>query len=1391
MALKYYMAVILFILSAHNSRASEDQYKFTRVDISDGLSHNQVNCMIKDSKGFVWLGTKSGLNRYDGYNFKIFKHNPDDSLTIPDNFVDYLFEDHEGLIWVRTRQGFAIYDPVKETFTSHHRVYGINPSLPGYSITSLMHDRQGNTWMVSSNSGLYKYSPQLDSLIHIISNPLDSTSLISNSLSVIADDPEGYIWIIHHNGIIEKMYTANANVILRSYDLYRYLREKPQTFELYIDRDGDLWIYSTSDANGVFYFNTENLSLHHLNQNSSPYRLNNNIVMDVIQDEEGLIWIGTDHGGINLLNKENFTISYILHNPDDQRSLSQNSVISLYRDNNNIIWVGTFKGGVNYYHENLLKFSLFKHQPSNPNSLGFNDVNCFLEDYKGNIWIGTNGGGLDYYNRSSNTFTTFVHDPEDPHSISNDVIVSLCQDHTGRLWIGTFYGGLNYFDGERFYSYTHIAGDPESISDNRIWEIFEDSENNLWIGTLGGGLELFDRRTNTFKHYNAGEPNSVNSEFVIDIIEDKEENLWIATANGLDKMDKQTGRFTHYIRINNDTSSISNNNVIILLLDSRGQLWLGTRDGLNLYNKASDNFIVFRQSDGLPDNTISGIVEDNSGNLWLSTINGLSNLIIKEDSLTGRHTYTFKNYDESDGLQGKEFNEKSVYKTTRGELLFGGSNGFNMFYPENIKMNKIKPKVVITDFQLFNKRLETGSKINGRILLDQSISYTRELVLKHNEDMFSIEFAALSYLHPGKNRYKFMLEGFNKSWISASDDQRTATYTNLDPGEYIFHVKASNNDGVWNHDATTLKITVRPPFWLTPWAIGIYIILILGALLLLRHLIQERERLKFHTQQEKQKSQRMHELDMMKIRFFTNISHEFRTPLTLILNPLEKLIATNTVPDNKQYLMLIQRNARRLLTLVNQLLDFRRMDVQKFSLNPSMGNIIEFLKDVTFSFIDLADKKNIQLTFYSEVEEFFTLFDHDKLEKILFNLLSNAFKFTNEKGKIAVKVKFPDSVPDIHKQKIQVVDKQKLLEIRVIDTGIGISGEKHDLIFERFFQNEPTGNILNQGSGIGLSLTNEFVKIHSGSITVESESGKGSCFSVLLPLDEITSRQEAADRLAERRKPEQNIVIRDTIDYPDSPKGNKNKPALLLVEDNEDFRFYLKDNLKHKYTIQESSNGTEAWQQSIAYIPDLIISDVMMPGMDGIELCRKLKSDKRTSHIPVILLTARTSDQQKVEGFETGADDYVTKPFNFEILESRIRNLIARRDAIRKAFNRHIEIKPGEISITSIDEKLIQKALDVVEKNISNSEFSVEELSRELGMSRVHLYKKLLSLTGRSPIEFIRIMRLKRAAQLLEKSQMTVSEVAYEVGFNDPKYFSKYFKTEFKILPSQYNSRKK
>lgn len=1369
---KFFFVLCCWLLFRGVTHAQDQQYKFSHISIDDGLSDSRAKCFLKDQKGFIWIGTLFGLNRYDGYALKTLINNPKDTASLQENDVDRLYEDHTGKIWITTHASQNVYDPRTETIIRNTDKLLDNYGIPHGFLNGIVKGYDNRYWYLHKTKGLFKQSSGSKNTVWF-GHTSDTLSIDDSEITGASEDGSGGIWVTHRNGIFERIDVLTGRVLYRNHWLSKSYGKSLLDYDLLIDSDGDIWIYGRNDDAGVFCFDKTGVLRNHLLTTSHGLALTSNIVRGVVQDDQGKIWIATDGGGINILDKRKNSIQYIHRTEEDEQSLSQNSIGALFKDRDGFIWIGTFKKGVNIYHENLIRFKLYQHHPSDQSSLPYNDINVFAEDDKGNIWIGTNGGGLIYFDRTNHKFTRFRHDPANDNSVSSDVIVSLFFDRNKRLWIGTYYEGLNLYDGKHFTHYRHSARDTTSIGDNHIWEVYEDSQQRIWIGTLGYGVDLMEKPSGRFKHFNRYlDPHSVHAAYVPTILEDSDNNVWFGTGYGLNVLPKGSTEFKQYLNNLANPSSLSNNSVVSLLEDSRKNLWIGTMDGLNLFDKTSGTFKIFTTEEGLPHNTVWTVKEDNKGNLWIGTSNGLSNLILTWGKNNRIEHYQFRNFGQADGLQGKQFNEGAALKLRSGEMVFGGSNGFNLFDPATIAINNVKPTIRFSDFQISNRSIKAGELVDGRIIFPQSINYTTEIVLKNKENVFSLELVSLNFFHEEKIQYKYKLIGFDKDWTYANAADRKVTYTNLNPGDYTFVAQASNNDGIWSDEEIKLKITVLPPFWKTKTAFMVYFFLALGVIFLFRKLILLRERTKYKIELERTEALQVHEMDLMKIKFLTNVSHEFRTPLSLILAPVERLIDQATNEDLKGQYRLIYRNAKRLLNMVNLLLDFRKMEAHEIKLNLSEGDIIEFIKDTANSFSDLSEKKSITFSVNSNTEHWETFFDKDKLEKILFNLLSNAFKFTPERGKIGVSV--------------NVITKfnapEKWLEIRVSDTGIGIPAEKHDKIFERFFQHDMPAGLLNQGSGIGLSITKEFVTVHGGTISVESEPEKGSTFIVSIPLPEIqTQGKPMVD----------NNTIAQVMEAKSEEPEVSDSKVILLIEDNDDFRFYLKDNLKSQYRVLEARNGNEGYDSAVKGLPDLIVSDVMMPDMNGLELCKKIKTNKITSHIPIILLTARSSEEQKIEGFETGADDYITKPFSFEILQSRIKNLTTKRENAHKEFRKLIDVKTSEINITSLDQKFIQNAIKLVEDNINNPNFWVEALSQELGISRVHLYKKLLSLTGKAPLEFMRTIRIQRAAQLLAKSQLTVAQIAYQVGFNNPKYFAKYFKDEYNETPSKYAASKK
>jgi signal transduction histidine kinase/ligand-binding sensor domain-containing protein/DNA-binding response OmpR family regulator len=1360
---RFIILIPLFLALPLNS-AIANQKNFGHINNKSGLSHNQVLCFAEDNNGFMWIGTRSGLNRFDGYGLKVFKHDQYDPNTVADNMILNIVKDQLGRLWINTSAGMSIFNPNTEDFS---RDFNLSFEDGNYNLSNLdMVLPAGDSILVFRIPGIglieYNIYTNQNWLLRPMSGDPTAISSANISYMVISGDT---LYVIHRNGMIDLVQVGTRHVV-KCIDAMQKVIEKDYDFELFVDDLKNLWVYINGEALGLYQI--DNLSrLRHFFTGSAP-ALNSNLVTGIIQDSDHNYWIGTDHGGLNILDHDLKKIEYVVNEISNENSLSQDVITDIYIGEKGIIWIGTFKKGVNFYHKNLFRFALYTHQPNDPNSLPYNDVNCFAEDKSGNLWIGTNGQGLIYFDRKKNVFSTFTGDSRSSGGLLSNVIVSLYVDKKNHLWIGTYHGGLSVYDGFKFTTYLNDPYNPKSIGNNKVWDIFEDSHGNMWIGMLGG-LDLFNQDHQIFHHYNGSGINSLNSNFVMDITEDPEGNIWFGTDSGVFIFQYNSSRFIHYLHAGDDKTSLSNNFVYNVFRDSRGNMWAGTRNGLNLFVKETHSFIRFNTDNGLPDPSIMSILESDMNNLWLATSNGLCKLVVDFDAkgqYSGHHTI---NFNESDGLQDREFNEGSVFKTSRRELIFGGANGFNLFMPEFEDTRYDQLLTHIIGFEIFGEEIRTLPREPDKKNKETAIFDSSTIKLTYKENIFSLKFVAINYLGAQKISYRYKLEGFNDKWINTTWEDRKATYTNLKPGAYIFKVQASANMSEWSNSECLLNIIIQPPWYLTWLAYLVYGLVLAAIILISRRMIISSAKNRLVKEQAIKESERQHELNALKTRFFTNVSHEFRTPLTLILTPLERLLKNNYDKDTKKHLDLISQNARRLLNLVNQLLDFRQAEANKLKANFIYGNIIGFIDQTINSFADLKESQNIQLEFLPDEKELYMQFDKDKVEKILLNLLSNAFKFTPEKGYIKV---FTELIKN---------NESEHLIIIVEDTGIGIKKEQQEKIFERFYQTDLPDGFIQKGSGIGLSLTKEFVELHNGSISVESEPGRGSRFIVDLPVNRNLFRKAEDGSDIEPV----DIISHEPETFNDLKPHRINK-TVLLVEDNREFRIYLRDSLQEKYNILEAENGKAALELIASKQPDLIVSDVMMPEMNGLELCAEIKTNSAFSHIPVILLTAKSSEEDKIDGLKQGADEYITKPFSYEILDSRMEYLLSLREKFISHYQKSFKIEAHSKSITALDTKLLEKALSLIRENLSNTEFTVEKLSHELGMSRVYLYKKITALTGKTPNELIRLVRLKKAAELLIESQMTISEITYEVGFGDPRYFSKQFKAEFRILPSKY-----
>ena len=1351
-----------------NGQSSSHEYLFKSLEENRGLSNSNVQTIIKDQNGFMWFGTANGLNRFDGNKIRTFYSDISDTTCLTNSSISKLYNGPENNLWVKNVDGnFNIYISDKEIFDRNIGNYASLYSLKSDRVNFVLKDSYNRFWFGHPFEGISVFDPGKDETSYLYQNSKATDALSYNHVSSIAEGKNNEMWVTFQNGTVDVVDGTTFKTI-RKYKLANYLDSGlSYELEVFVDADGDGWLYFPDNAFGLTHINASTGKITQIDEHSDTFALYNNLVKGVTENKPGEIWVGTDHGGLNIIDKEKKEIKYITHDPNISQSLSSNSIFSLYKDDEDIIWIGTHKQGLNYYHQGILSFTHIRRNSNVTNSLPSNDINAFVEDTLGNLYLGTNGAGLIYHDRKNDTYRTYINNPNDPFSLAGDVIVDLLIDHEGILWIGTYMNGLSKFDGKTFHNYNHDPYDPNSLSDVNVWKLYEDSHKRLWVGTLRKGLNLFDRRNNNFQHYPVlGDVFRLNNQYISSFVEDKEGNLWVGGGYGIDIINLDT-KFHRYISASDENSGLVGNNISELIIDQKGIIWATTSQALNYYDPEKEKFIAYNQKDGLSSDYLISIQEDDRNNFWISSQKGLTYATVDRTE-NDRYKINFKNFNEKHGLQAAFFNKNASLKTSYGEFLFGGPNGYNLFYSDNIIYDQKEIKILFTDFQLFNKSVPIGNHPNGRQILDKTITNTDHIKLKHDENIFSLDFSTLNLVQDEKLNFRYKLEGFNEEWIIISEPPYRVAYTNLDPGAYRLVVQPANSDGQWSAKEYAMNITILAPFWKTPYAYLIYTIIIVFGIFLARKQLLHNEREKFRRLEESRETRRIKELDKLKTKFFTNISHEFRTPLTLILAPIEKLSKNNTSEEDRHQFQTLQKNAKRLLNLVNQLLDIKNIEKEGLHFNPFEGDIISFIEETVWAFSELSEKKHIQLKLKTDVSYLHTQFDAEKLEKIIFNLLSNAFKFTPSEGKINVQCIFEEGELG-----------RGTLKINFIDSGIGIEESELPKIFDRFYTSNNEKDILNAGSGIGLSLAMEFAKMHGGDIQVKSKVGVGSEFLVSLDLP------YSLDKMM-RSQPDENNEDLEELNIAE----DNEKPLLLLVEDNEEFRHYLAEFLSENYRIAMAHDGRDGLEKAIRLMPDLIISDLMMPHMNGVTLCQQIKKDIKTSHIPVIILTARSSEEKHLEGLDSGCNLYITKPFNLDILFSSIRNLLSERERLQIHYRKVISINTSEQEIESLDDQLIQKAIQVVENHLDEPEFSVEQMSKELGMSRGQLYKKLSTLTGKSPVEFIRQIRLQRAAQLLGKSQLTIAEVAYKVGYNNAKYFSKHFKEFFGTLPSAYAAKK-
>jgi signal transduction histidine kinase/ligand-binding sensor domain-containing protein/DNA-binding NarL/FixJ family response regulator len=1414
----YNIPLVLFFLLLAIQTFSQtflpnEKIQFKRLTHQEGFPARNILCMLQDRKGFLWMAAPDRLIRFDGKRQKLFRYSSNDNNSISSNTVRAMLEDKNGLLWFGTTGGgINKFDPSTEKFTRYYHNAKDPNSISLNDITAICEDSYGNFWIGTLGGGLNKFDRKFEKFIAYKNDPANINSLSNNNVSIVYEDSKGNLWIGTNGGGLNKLEITSKKFtrFIHNPSSQNSLSNNNVT-GIIEDKNGALLISTLGGGLNKIYFEKgfqNPVFIHYKNNPKDPNSLISNNINFLYLDRENIIWIGTDEGINKIVQNElnNSSEHFVSYKNDkyDIFSLIDNNVNCIYEDNSGMLWVSTGGAGLHIYDKKQKQFKLFENEPNNKFSLSSTAVISVYEDREGTRWIGTRDGGLNKMEKGSNKFIHYKRNPIDPNSLSDNNIYSIYEDKQGVLWFGTANGGLNSFDKktEKFFTYKHDPSDPSSISDNRILAITEDHSGNLWIGTSLGGLNQFNRVNKTFTHYrfNPDDSNSISSDYVSDLYCDITGKLLIATKEGLDQFDQQTKNFIH-IELNEKGSDPNKHTRVTALYEQKnGILWIGTFDrGLIKYQRGQGIIRVYTAKDGFPIDYITGILDDDHGNLWVSTSIGVT----KFDP----YNETMRTYIYEDGIQG--IGEKRPVKSKTGELIFGGVMGLNIFFPDSIRDYSHLPPVHFTDLYLFNKRVPIGyDSLTDRTILSKSLTETDEIILNYSDNVLTIDFAIIDFHSIFKwNRFAYNMEGFDKDWTNIAPflnrsalNQRSVTYTNLNPGEYTLKIKAANSDDIWNEDYASLKLIILPPWYSTIWAYFMYIIL-LGSIIYFAWKFQiNRIRIRNEVEMSKFEAKKFHEVDEIKTKFFTNISHEFRTPLTLIMGPAKQLSEMLNEEKTKAKADLIHRSAKKLNRLVNELLDISRIEAGEMKLKACNVNVVKLIKQISLSFYSLAERKNISFKIKSDNEDITAYLDKDKFDKILTNVLSNAFKFTPEGGVVEIlinpKPSFNSSLPTRLAGLTKGGKEGGYFEISIRDTGIGIPEHQIDKIFDRFYQVDGSHTREQEGTGIGLALTKELAELHSGIIDVESEEGKGTVFKLYFPLGKDHLKPEQIcdeDKISEEiiGEPEEyiekNITTINDNEYFDNETTEK--PSLLIVEDNPDVRTYVKMILEDQYKIYESKDGEEGLNKSFEIIPDLIISDIMMPKFDGFMLVEKLKTEQRTSHIPVIMLTAKATIKDKVNGLLTGADDYIMKPFEAEELKARIKNLLDQRKRLHDHFRQYGLLDVDNKNITSPDQLFMRNAIELITKHISDIDFDIEILSEKLNVSRSLLFKKVNALVGEPPGELIKRIRLNKAAALIEKKFGNISEIALEVGFANPSYFAECFKKHFGILPSHYHHK--
>lgn len=1301
----------------------------------------------QDAQGFMWFGTREGLNRYDSEEIITFYHDETSPNSLLSNNITALKASGNKLL-IGTDHGLCIFNHELGSFEE----WNYEGSSLGY-VNQITYTSDSSLF-VATSKGLFTKKTDASKFTKLISET-NIVDFLEYKKGVYWVSSIQNLWMINQYGEtisqFEKLDPSASEVVDLGHNVS----------SLFKDTGGSVWVGTRKNGllkhldNGTF---EQVLTRHDLNS------LEMNIVRTISEDNLGRLWIATE-SGVLIYDPANDHVEILSQDFDDQKqNLSDKAIYSIEQSRDGIMWVGTYFGGVNMINLPPPKFKTL-HPRSRGEGLSGKAVSTIIEPQKDVFWIGTEDGGISIWNKGENQFS-YLRNLPGVNGLSVDNVHEIYQDDDEAIWIGTFLGGLNRYNSATGQVTVHkgSAQRANAFSHNMVYSVHRDAKDRLWIGTQGG-LNLYNEKDGSYEPFN---PDRFAGKFIYDIYEDRKEGLWLCINNSptiyyLDSAD----RIIEYQFTKSDFSgSEASIGVISAFEDPQGIMWFGTYNyGLLRFDPRTEQFKHYNVKDGLTNNYVYGILKESKRNvLWLSTNKGLNRFDID--------TEQFTSYNISHGLPNNQFNFKSYYQAKDGTMYFGTINGLCYFHPDSLTENIYAPLVYFSDFKLFNKSVEIGEEF----LLKKSLNTVSQIELEYRQNVLTFEFVAINYLSHGNNQYAYYMDGFEKEWNYVGN-RKSATYTNLSPGNYIFKVKAANNDGVWSDEVRTVAIKVHPPFWASSWALVLYSGLLIAFFFLYRLFLTYRNKEKMAVQIERIEREKITELNRHKINFFTNISHEFKTPLTLIIASIDKFLLSPDSEENRQsYYKLIRRNARRLQFLIEQLMEFRRMETDHAKVLYSQGDLVLFLKDTFMAFQPAMAEKDLSYNFTSNRSSFHAYFDDDKLEKIVTNLISNAIKHTDTRGSIDIDVNILKNTGD-----------DKRVQIIISDTGHGMSQEEIEHIFSPFYRTE-TGKQVSPGSGIGLTLVKGLIDFLGGAIQVESNLHRGTYITIDLPLAGQID-QEVISAIDGNKTIDIDHVLRSEPFQKHKENRSNSEYELLIVEDNGEIVNLLKDHFGKKYKIITAGNGIEGLRKLKKNIADIIISDVMMPEMDGYEFCKIVKSNLETSHIPVILLTAKAGADNRLKGINLGADMYVPKPFNLYELELRIRNLLEARQKMRQHFLKFANIMDEEaVPVNNRDQSFLNSLKGIVEKHMEDSDFNITTFAQEAGVSRSLLHLKLKKLVNMSASEFVKTIRLQKAAYLLEKSDLSISEIAYAVGYADPNYFTRSFKEKFSCSPSEHKT---